>query len=140
MRQRYRSPALAHPNILYLHSHDTGRYVQPYGYAVPTPRIQGLAEQGMLFRQAFCAASDLLRQPRLPADRAVRPHQRHAGAGPPRLVAARLHATTSSTRCARSGYHSALIGEQHISKRPDVIGYDRVVKISTPRASTTSRR
>lgn len=43
------------PNILYLHSHDTGRYVQPYGYAVPTPNLQQLAEQGVLFRQAFCA-------------------------------------------------------------------------------------
>lgn len=28
------------PNILYLHSHDTGRYVQPYGYPVQTPNIQ----------------------------------------------------------------------------------------------------
>ena len=43
-------------NILYLHSHDTGRYIQPYGYAVPTPNLQKLAEQGVLFRQAFCAA------------------------------------------------------------------------------------
>jgi hypothetical protein len=25
------------PNILYVHSHDTGRYVQPYGYSIPTP-------------------------------------------------------------------------------------------------------
>jgi arylsulfatase A-like enzyme len=32
-----------------------------------------------------------------------------------------------------AGYWSALIGEQHISKRPDVIGYDRVVKIDTTR-------
>jgi len=31
------------PNILYLHSHDSGRYVQPYGYAVPTPNIQRIA-------------------------------------------------------------------------------------------------
>ena len=23
------------PNVLYLHSHDTGRYVQPYGHPVP---------------------------------------------------------------------------------------------------------
>ena len=45
-----------HPNILYLHSHDTGRYIQPYGYAVPTPHIQKLAEEGILFRQAYCAA------------------------------------------------------------------------------------
>ncbi len=43
------------PNILYLHSHDTGRIVQPYGYAVKTPRLQRFAEQGVLFRQAFCA-------------------------------------------------------------------------------------
>src|ERR671927_479148 len=44
------------PNILYLHSHDTGRYVQPYGHAIPTPNIQWLADQGVLFRNAFCAA------------------------------------------------------------------------------------
>ena len=34
------------PNILYLHSHDTGRYLEPYGYPVPTPNIQQLAEPG----------------------------------------------------------------------------------------------
>ena len=44
------------PNILYLNSHDTGRYVQPYGTAVPTPNIQWLADQGVMFRNAFCAA------------------------------------------------------------------------------------
>ena len=44
------------PNIVYVHSHDTGRYVQPMGHAVPTPNVQRLAEQGVLFRQAFCAA------------------------------------------------------------------------------------
>src|SRR5947207_3061874 len=44
------------PNILYLHSHDTGRYIQPYGYAVPTPNLQKLASEGFLFRRAFDAA------------------------------------------------------------------------------------
>ncbi len=44
------------PNILYLHSHDTGRFIQPYGHQVPTPNIQRLADQGLLFRKAFCAA------------------------------------------------------------------------------------
>jgi hypothetical protein len=28
------------PNIIYLHSHDTGRYIQPYGHNVPTPNMQ----------------------------------------------------------------------------------------------------
>lgn len=31
----------------------------------------------------------------------------------------------------RAGYWSALIGEQHISKQPDMIGYDHVVKVPT---------
>ena len=44
------------PNIIYINSHDTGRYVQPYGHAIPTPNIQKLAERGVLFRQAFSAA------------------------------------------------------------------------------------
>ena len=44
------------PNILYLHSHDSGRYVQPYGHAVPTPNLQRLAEEGVRFRQAYYAA------------------------------------------------------------------------------------
>ena len=43
-------------NLIYLHSHDTGRYLQPYGHAVKTPHLQRLAEEGVLFRQAFCAA------------------------------------------------------------------------------------
>jgi arylsulfatase A-like enzyme len=43
------------PNILYIHTHDTGRYVQPYGHAIDTPNIQKLAEGGVLFRHAFCA-------------------------------------------------------------------------------------
>jgi arylsulfatase A-like enzyme len=43
------------PNVVYLHSHDTGRYISPYGYAVPTPNLQRFAEQGVTFRQAFCA-------------------------------------------------------------------------------------
>ena len=42
------------PNIIYLHSHDTGCYVQPYGYAIPTPNIQQLIQEGVLFRQASC--------------------------------------------------------------------------------------
>jgi len=43
-------------NIVYLHSHDTGRYIQPYGYAVDTPNLQRLAEEGTLFRDAHAVA------------------------------------------------------------------------------------
>ncbi len=42
------------PNIIYMHSHDTGRFIQPHGYAVPTPRLQEFAENGTFFRNNFC--------------------------------------------------------------------------------------
>src|SRR5579872_3943800 len=44
------------PNVVYMHSHDTGRYISPYGHRVHTPHLQKLAEQGILFRHAFSAA------------------------------------------------------------------------------------
>ncbi len=42
-------------NIVYIHTHDSGRYIQPYGYAVPTPNLMELAREGTLFRNAYCA-------------------------------------------------------------------------------------
>jgi hypothetical protein len=41
------------PNILYLHSHDTVRYIQPYGFPIPIPNLQKLAEEGVLFKKYF---------------------------------------------------------------------------------------
>lgn len=37
------------PDIVYLHSHDTGRYVQPYGHQVPTPKHPAARRSGLLF-------------------------------------------------------------------------------------------
>jgi N-sulfoglucosamine sulfohydrolase len=122
------------PNILYLHSHDTGRYVQPYGYGVPTPHIQRLAEQGFLFRQAFCAASTCS------ASRACLLTGQYAHSNGMLGLAHRGWSLNDYNHHVVHtlhdvDYHSVLIGEQHISKRPDVIGYDRVIKIATTRAS-----
>lgn len=43
-------------NFVYLHSHDTGRWISPYGYHCPTPAYQKFAQEGVLFRNAFCTA------------------------------------------------------------------------------------
>ncbi len=43
-------------NLLVLHAHDAGRYISPYGIAVPTPRLAGLAAEGVVMRNAHCAA------------------------------------------------------------------------------------
>lgn len=124
----------APPNIVYLHSHDTGRHVAPYGYATPTPRIQALAQQGTLFRNAFCAASTCS------ASRACLLTGQHAHSNGMMGLAHRGWSLDDYDRhlvhtLHEVGYHSILVGEQHISKRPDVIGYDTVVKLATTRAT-----
>ena len=40
-------------NIIYLHTHDTGRCISPYGYALDTPNLAAFARESTLFRQAF---------------------------------------------------------------------------------------
>lgn len=42
-------------NIIYMHTHDSGRCLEPYGCAVPTPNLMELAEQSTLFRHCYCA-------------------------------------------------------------------------------------
>ena len=116
------------PNILYLHSHDTGRYVQPYGHSVPTPNIQRLADQGLLFRQAFCAA------PTCSGSRACLLTGQWAHSNGMIGLAHRgfelndySHHLVKTLRDA--GYWTGLVGEQHLSRDPDVLGYDHVVDI-----------
>ncbi len=116
------------PNILYIHSHDTGRLTSPYGYSVPTPNLQRLAEEGVLFRQAFNAA------PTCSPSRASLltgecPHSN----GMLGLVNRGFSMTPTGyqhhivrTLRQEAGYYSALIGLQHIAKDPHTIGYDYV--------------
>lgn len=115
------------PNILYLHTHDAGRYVQPYGYPVSTPNIQKLAEQGVTFRQAHCTT------PTCSPSRAglltgMSPHSCGmvglAGMGfalndPKQHIVHTLR---------EAGYRSQLIGQQHVAKDPEAIGYDDVIQ------------
>src|SRR3954462_10698158 len=121
----------APPNILYIHSHDTGRYVQPYGYQVPTPNIQLLADQGVLFRKAFCGA------PTCSGSRASLLTGQYCHNNGMLGLAHRGWSLNDYgehlVHPLRSvGYRSVLIGEQHISEDPDVIGYDAVIEVDSP--------
>ena len=81
--------------------------------------------------------ADVLGQPRLPAHGAVGAHQRHDRARAPRLDAQRLlHHILHTLRDA--GYWSGLIGEQHLSVDPDMLGYDHVVDIDTTHVETVA--
>ena len=43
-------------NLLFIHAHDAGRCISPYGFGVQTPHLAGLAREGVVLRDAHCAA------------------------------------------------------------------------------------
>ena len=73
-------------NIVYIHSHDTGRYIQPYGHAIPTPALQKLAEGRGPVQVGLLREPDLFPEPGGPAYRAVGPQLRHVRTGQPGMV------------------------------------------------------
>src|SRR3954468_15940521 len=118
------------PNIVYLHSHDTGRHIQPYGHQVPTPNIQRLADQGLLFRQAFAAApicsgsrASLLTGQASPSSGMLGlAHRGYRLADNDHPLVHTLH---------DAGYWSGLIDEHHVSAALADIGFDHVVEIDS---------
>jgi arylsulfatase A-like enzyme len=111
------------PNIVYLHSHDTGRYVQPMGHAVPTPHLQRLAEEGVLFRRCFCAAPTCS-----PSRAALLTGQSAHSSGMLGLAHRGFtlsdHSQHLATTLKQAGYLTVLAGMQHVAKSAQLIGYD----------------
>lgn len=120
------------PSILYLHSHDTGRYVQPYGHPVPTPRLQAFAEQSVLFRQAFSAAPTCS-----PSRAALVTGQYPHCCGMHGLASTNFGYKLKDYRyhlawtLRDAGYRTALSGVQHVARLPwadpHQMGYDRLL-------------
>lgn len=130
--QNAASPAKP-PNILYLHSHDSGRYLAPYGHAVPTPNLQRLASEGVLFRQAFSAA------PTCSPSRAALLTGQYAHQSGMLGLAHRGFALNDYRQhvlhtLRTAGYRSILAGLQHIAAKPEIIGYDEVLHPQTTHA------
>ncbi|MCY3799442.1 MAG: sulfatase [Chloroflexi bacterium] len=130
------------PNILYIHSHDTGRYLQPYGHAVPTPNLQQLAERGVLFRRAYCAAPTCS-----PSRAALLTGQSPHSAGMLGLANRHFVLRDFSQHIIHTlksaGYTSALAGIQHLSGTryhggAADVGYDQVLTESRPDAHTAA--
>ena len=125
-------PAHTHPNIIYIHSHDTGRSIQPYGYAVPTPNLQRLADEGVLLRRAFCAAPTCS-----PSRAALLTGQAAHSAGMIGLVNRGFDLADPSRHLLHTlraaGYHTVLAGLQHIHHDVTQLGFDAII---APDAST----
>jgi N-sulfoglucosamine sulfohydrolase len=114
------------PNIVYIHSHDSGRYLQPYGHAVTTPNLQRLASEGILFRQAYSVA------PTCSPSRASLLTGQCAHKNGMLGLAHRGFALNDYQKhiihtLGRSGYRSILAGLQHIAPEPGMIGFNEIL-------------
>jgi arylsulfatase A-like enzyme len=117
----------ARPNILYLHSHDTGRYIEPYGFGVRSPNLQRLAETGVVFRQAFCAAPTCS-----PSRASLLTGQSAHSSGMLGLAHRGFRLNDPSQHLATTlrdaGYETVLAGVQHVtSGDPEELGYMKVL-------------
>lgn len=127
------------PNVLYLHSHDTGRYVQPYGHAVPTPHLQKFAEQGVLFRRAFSGAPTCS-----PSRAALLTGQTAHGSGMLGLAHRGFSLTNPQRHLANylrgHGYSTTLCNVQHEAAAGNVpsLGYERILKTQSNKGPHTA--
>jgi arylsulfatase A-like enzyme len=129
--------ATAPPNIVYLHSHDSGRYLAPYGQDVPTPHLKQLAAEGVLFRRAFSAA------PTCSPSRAALltgqcPHQNGMLGLAHRGFALNDYKKHLLYTLRKAGYYSVLAGLQHIAAKPELIGFDEVLHPKNPAAANVA--
>ena len=126
------------PNVLYLHSHDTGRYVQPYGHPVPTPAYQRLAQEGVLFRQNFCLGPTCS-----PSRAALLTGQTPHSCGQLGLAHRGFELQHPERHLAwtlrQHGYSTTLIGVQHVTRDPARTGYEQIQTEERKVAGVTPR-
>jgi arylsulfatase A-like enzyme len=108
--------------------------VQPYGHAIPTPHLQRLAEQGVLFRQAFNAAPTCS-----PSRAALLTGQAPHSCGQFGLVNRGFELRDRHKHLAHTlraaGYHTALTGVHHVVRDPLTCGYHRWLRAPTREAT-----
>ena len=122
-------------NIVLVHTDDTGRYIGPYGHAIETPNLEAVADDGLLFRNAFCAGPTCS-----PSRAAVMTGQCPHAAGMLGLAHRGFDLDEPShhlaTYLSEHGYETVLAGQQHeadveglgrMEAARDVLGYDRTL-------------
>jgi arylsulfatase A-like enzyme len=99
-------------NIVLVHTDDTGRYLEPYGYDVPAPNLQRVADDGVRFRRAVCAAPTCS-----PSRGALMtgqsPHSNGLIGLTHRGFSLDDHGQHLVRHLSRHGYETALCGQQH---------------------------
>lgn len=114
-------------NLLYLHTHDMGRYNGVYGFKINTPNMQSVADDGTVFRNAHCACPTCS-----PSRGALltgqMPHVNGMMGLAHRGSVIHDHSHHLASFMASQGYHTTLVGVQHETKGPrESLGYQTVI-------------
>ena len=109
-----------------MHSHNTGRYVEPYGHAIPSPSLMRLANEGTMFKNAHSAA------PTCSPSRGsfltgTYPHLCGMFGLAHRGFAMSDYEMHIARRLKKSGYTTLVAGVEHTAPSLDMVGYDRVL-------------
>lgn len=113
-------------NIIFIHTHDTGRAIEPYGFPVETPNLMNFAHDCIQFNNAFCT-SPTCSPSRASLLTGHYPHEvsmlglAHRGFS---LDPVDKHI---SARMKKMGYHTVLAGIQHEVPCWNMLDYDEYV-------------
>lgn len=113
-------------NIIYIHTHDSGRFWSPYGYNMPTPNIMDFAQTATVFRHCYCAG------PTCSPSRAGLLTGMNSHSNGMQGLASRGWQLNDYNQHLVShlkgnGYQTILCGIQHEAPDYNMIGYDHVV-------------
>ena len=114
-------------NVIYINTHDTGRFIDPYGYDIGTPNLMQFAKEGTLFRNAYsvaptCSPSRAALLTSMPAHLNGMLGLAHRGF---KLNDYSQHLVTLLNE---NNFETVLCGEQHVAwPKEEVIGYKKII-------------
>lgn len=99
-------------NILLMHTHDTGKYISPYGHNVPTGQLMAFARDAMVCENMFCAS------PTCSPSRGAMMTSQYPHCNGLNGLSQRGHDIEDlgkhmASYLRRNGYHTVLAGVQH---------------------------
>lgn len=122
-------------NVVMIHTDDTGRYIGPYGHDIDTPNLSTLADDGILFRNAYCAGPTCSPS-RASVMTGQSPHENGMLGLSHRGFDIEDHDHHLATYLSKHGHETVLAGQQHEAVREDmdrqeaaceILGYDRTL-------------
>ena len=118
-------------NVVYIHTHDSGRCWEPYGYRIHMPNVMRIAKEGLLFRNAFCAAPTCS-----PSRAALLTGMAAHSSGMMGLTHRGFDLFESGRHMAsffsENGFETVLCGLQHEARDPLTLGYSHVFRCDEP--------